>query len=156
MPSLLLLLFSRCVQLFATLGTVACQAPLCMEFSRQKYWSGLPFPSPRDLPGSGLKPAAPALEGGFFPLIHQGSPKCPVIFYKRNLWTDRTIHGELNTNINTLSCKEYWLSITSNNHFPLYEIGNFQSPFISFCKTPHFSSLTLLFAKIRISFRLKK
>ena len=35
-----------CVQLFATLGTVACQAPLSMGFSRQEYWSGLSFPSP--------------------------------------------------------------------------------------------------------------
>ena len=41
--------FSR-VQLFATLGTVACQAPLSIEFLRQEYWSSLPFPSPGDLP----------------------------------------------------------------------------------------------------------
>ena len=84
MPSLLLL-FSHCVQLFATLGTVARQAPLCMGFPRQEHGSGLPLPPPGDLPGLGLKPAPPALEGGFFPLSHQGSLKCPVIFYKRNL-----------------------------------------------------------------------
>ena len=42
-----------------TLGT--CQAPLSMEFSRQEYWSGLPFPSPGDLPDPGIKPASPAL-----------------------------------------------------------------------------------------------
>ena len=38
---------------------VACQAPLSMGFSRQESWSGLPFPSPRDLPNSGIKPASP-------------------------------------------------------------------------------------------------
>ena len=39
-----------CDQLFAAPWTIACQAPLSMEFSRQEYWRGLPFPSPRDLP----------------------------------------------------------------------------------------------------------
>ena len=49
--------------------TVACQTPLSMEFSRQEYWSGLPFPSPGDLPDTGIEPASltsPALAGGFF------------------------------------------------------------------------------------------
>ena len=47
-----------CVQLFATLWTVAHQAPLSMGFPRQEYWSGLPFPSPGDLPNSGIEPAS--------------------------------------------------------------------------------------------------
>ena len=50
--------FSR-VQVFATLGTVACQAPLSMGFSRQEYWSGLPCPLLGDLPNPGIKPASP-------------------------------------------------------------------------------------------------
>ena len=50
------------VQVFATPWTVARQAPL----SRQEYCSGLPFPPPGDLPDPGIKPAAPALAGGFF------------------------------------------------------------------------------------------
>ena len=41
------------------------QAPLSMEFSRQEYWSGLPFPSPEDLPDPGIKPGSPALQGFF-------------------------------------------------------------------------------------------
>jgi len=45
---------------------VAHQAPLSMGFSRQEYWSGLPFPSPRDLLNPGIKPACPVLAGGFF------------------------------------------------------------------------------------------
>ena len=48
------------VRLFATLRTVAYQAPLSMGFSRQEYWSGLPFPSPGDLPHPGIKPRSPA------------------------------------------------------------------------------------------------
>ena len=47
------------VRLFVTSWTVAHQAPPSMEFSRQEYWSGLPFPSPGDLPNPGIKPRSP-------------------------------------------------------------------------------------------------
>ena len=60
--------FSR-VQFFATLWTVACQAPQSMGFPRQEYWNGLPFPSPGDLPDPEIEPMSlmsPALAGGFF------------------------------------------------------------------------------------------
>ena len=40
---------------------VACQAPLSLGFPRQEYWSGLPFPSPGDLPNPGIEPRSPAL-----------------------------------------------------------------------------------------------
>ena len=50
------------VRVFATLWTVACQASPSMGFSRQEYWSGLPFPSPGDLPEPGIKPGSPSLE----------------------------------------------------------------------------------------------
>ena len=50
------------VQLFATPQTVAYQSPLSMGFSKQEYWSGLPFPSPGDLPDPGIKPGSPALQ----------------------------------------------------------------------------------------------
>ena len=46
----------------ATPWTVACQAPLSMEFSKQEYWSGLPFPSPGDLPDPGIEARSPALQ----------------------------------------------------------------------------------------------
>ena len=49
------------VWLFATPWTVAYQAPPSMGFSRQEYWSGLPFPSPEDLPNPGVKPRSPTL-----------------------------------------------------------------------------------------------
>ena len=60
-------LFSR-VQLFATLWTVAHQAPLSMEFFRQEYWSGLPCPPPGDCLDPGIQPTSPGLciAGGFF------------------------------------------------------------------------------------------
>ena len=50
------------VQLFATPWTVAYQAPPSMGFSRQEYWSGLPFPSPGDLPDPGIEPWSPAFQ----------------------------------------------------------------------------------------------
>ena len=68
MPWCLLNHFSH-VPLFATPWTVAGQAPLSMGIFQQKYWSGLPFPSPGDLPDPGIKPAylfSPALAGRFF------------------------------------------------------------------------------------------
>ena len=49
------------VQLFVTLWTIAHQAPLSMVFSEQEYWSGLPFPSPEDLPDPGIESRYPAL-----------------------------------------------------------------------------------------------
>ena len=55
------------VQLFATPWTVAHQAPLSMGFSRQEYWNGLSFPSPRDLPDPGIKPGSPTLQADFLP-----------------------------------------------------------------------------------------
>ena len=50
------------VQLFVTPWTIAYQAPLLMGFSRQEYWSGLPFPSPGYLPNTGIEPGFPALQ----------------------------------------------------------------------------------------------
>ena len=60
------------VQLFATLWTVAHQAPLFMEFSREKYWSGLPYPPPGDLPNPGIEPRSPILQADSLP---SGKPK---------------------------------------------------------------------------------
>ena len=67
---LLLSRFSR-VRVFATLWTVARQAPLSMGFSRQECWSGLPFPPPEDLPDLGTEPVSPALQKDSLPLSHR-------------------------------------------------------------------------------------
>jgi len=63
----------------ASVWTVALQAPLSMEFSRQEYWSGLPFPSLGDLPDPEIELRSPALQVNFFyPLSHHGSPNLKV------------------------------------------------------------------------------
>ena len=72
------------VQLFATLWTVAHQAPLSMGFSRPEYWSGLPFPSPGDLPNPGIELRSPALQTDSLLSEPQGSPmlgKAEIILY---------------------------------------------------------------------------
>ena len=60
--------------LFATMWIVACQAPLSTGFSRQEYWSGLPYPPPGDFSNLGIKPVSPALQVDSLPLSHRGSP----------------------------------------------------------------------------------
>ena len=66
------LVSQSCLTLFDLMDYIAHQAPLSMGFSGQKYWSGLPFSPPWDLPSPGIEPmspgapAAPALAGGFF------------------------------------------------------------------------------------------
>ena len=62
-----------CVQLFATPWTVAYQAP-SMRFSRQEYWSELPFPSPEDLPDPGIEPGSPSLQADALPSKPPGKP----------------------------------------------------------------------------------
>ena len=90
------------VWLFATPQTVARQAPPSLEFSRQEYWNGLPFPTPGDLPDPGIKLSSPALAGRFFitappgkPNKWQNSTEKPVYFIQINRnqlhgteWTD--------------------------------------------------------------------
>ena len=55
------------VRLFATPWTVAYDAPLSIRFSRQEYWSGLPFPSPQNLPDPGIEPRSPSLRADTLP-----------------------------------------------------------------------------------------
>ena len=76
---------------------LACQAPLSMELSRQEYWSGLPFPTPGDLPDPGIKPKSPSLAGGFFttaPVL--GWPKSSFRFFHKVLGKNRNkLFGQL-------------------------------------------------------------
>ena len=71
-------LLSR-VRLFATPWTVAYQSPPSMGFSRQQYWSGLPFPSPGDLPSSGTEPGSPALQAN---ALTSEPPEKPMEYFK--------------------------------------------------------------------------
>ena len=65
------------VQFFGTAWTVALQVPLLMEFSRQEYWSGLPFP-PGDLPDPGIEHVSPALKADSLLSEPPGKPKYDV------------------------------------------------------------------------------
>ena len=80
---------------FVTLWTVACRAPLSMRFSRQEYWSGLPFPSPVDLPDPGIDPGSPALQADSFPTELQGKP-LTVLHKIISLFTWFYLHSTLN------------------------------------------------------------
>ena len=85
---------SQSLQLFEAPWTVACQAPLSMRLPRQEYWSVLPFPTSKDLPGLGIEPTSPESPS----LSHLGSPtiylhgaKFKVLFFL-DLQVVRNIH----------------------------------------------------------------
>ena len=71
------------VRLFATPWTVALQAPPSMGFSRQEYWSGLPFPSPGYLPDPGIEPRSPALQAD---ALTSEPPTCNSVSLWRRQW----------------------------------------------------------------------
>ena len=75
-----------CVWLFATPWTISHQAPPSMGFSRQEYWSGLPFPSPGDLPNPGIEPGSPALYADT--LLSEPQGKSPSPWVQLNLLCD--------------------------------------------------------------------
>ena len=78
-----------CVRLFVTPWTVGHQAPASMGFSRQEYWSGLPFPSPGDLPDSGIEPGSPALQADILTYEPPGKPKDVVHMYNGILLSNK-------------------------------------------------------------------
>ena len=71
-----------CVELFETAWTVTCQAALSMKFSRQEYWSGLPFLSPGDLPDPEFELRSPALQADSLPPESAEKPPPPLFFFK--------------------------------------------------------------------------
>ena len=94
------------VQLFETPWMVAHQAPLSMEFSRQEYWSGLPFPPPGDLPNPGIKPRSPALQADSLPSEPPGKP-CEmntILKFLRMMW-EKSHPFILINNISTVETK---------------------------------------------------
>ena len=72
------------IRLFATPWTIARQAPLSMGFSRQEYWSGLPFPSPGDLPDPGIEPESPAL---LVDALSSEPPGKPILLHGKCFFT---------------------------------------------------------------------
>ena len=67
-------LVAKLCLILVTAWTVACQAPLSMEFSRLEYWNGLPFAFPGDLPDPGIKPSSPELQANSLTTELQGEP----------------------------------------------------------------------------------
>ena len=106
------------VRSFATPWTVAHQAPPSMEFSRQEYWSGLPFPSPGDLPDPEIEPESPALQADTLPSEPPGKYHC--IMY-HNLCT----HGDTdleNRTVDTVREGECWKEEKSHTKISLYTL----------------------------------
>ena len=103
------------VQLFVTLWTVACQAPLSMGFSSgQEYWSRLSFPPPGDLPYLGIKPAYLALAGRFFTTEPPGKPI--LMDTTLQIKTER-FFKYIDLNIKTISITYLAYITLLNNHF---------------------------------------
>ena len=80
------------VRLFATPWTVAYQAPRNMGFSRQEYWSGLPFPPPGDLPNPGIEPRSPALQTDALLSEPLGKPQEDVFIKAKGLATLKQLY----------------------------------------------------------------
>ena len=91
------------IWLFVTPWTVAYHAPPSMGFSRQEYWSGLPFPLPEDLPDPGIEPGSPTCRQMLYHLSHQGSPKTKETALNQHVSnkTDNWLH---NTMLNNIQC----------------------------------------------------
>ena len=128
--------------------TVACQAPLSMQIPRQEYWSGLPFPSPGDLPGPGTDPMSPALTGGFFTAEPPGKTRfhcglvaqsCPILcdlmdcscpaplsvgFPRPEHWSGLPFRG---LSAARLPCAR-WLCTTATRAVPRFCVWQKQSP----------------------------
>ena len=104
-------LFSH-VWLFAALWTVACQAPLFMGFSRQEYWSGLPFPSPGDLPDPGIEAGSPTLQADSSPSEPPGKTRS---LRKLLHWIGDTIQPS-HSLLSLSSCPQSFLALGS---FPM-------------------------------------
>ena len=88
--------------------TVAHHAALSMGFSRQEYWSGLPFPSPGDLPHLGMEPRSPALQADSLPFEPPGKPRAscqmpPLEFDSRKCISIKSFQFFLSSSVNTVS-----------------------------------------------------
>ena len=95
-----------CVQLFLTPWIVAHQAPPSMRFSRQEYWSGLPCPSPGDLPNPGIKPRSLALQADTLPSEPPEKPKpmgCSKSNSKRRVYSNTILPQETRKSLGNLT-----------------------------------------------------
>ena len=120
--SLSLSLVTKSCLTFATTWTVECQAPLSMGFSRQEYWSGLPFPSPGDLPDSGSEPGLPHCRQILYQLSYEGT------------WSPQTPNGE-----GSISYHPYLKKSNGNHTFTMRSVFAFDWYYINWiwqCELP--------------------
>ena len=103
-----------CVQLFDTLRTVDLGAPLSMEFSRQGYWSGLPYPPPRDLANPGIKPTSSALAGRFFTTSTTWEAPLNTCLCLNFIFYEDTQHIGLRTRPTPVWSYLYWLHMNDS------------------------------------------
>ena len=109
------------VWLFVTPWTVAYQAPLSMGFSRQEFWSGLPFPSPGDLPDPGIEPWSPSLQAGVLPSEPPGSP---VVCIHRWVHEHRVVCAYSGLLRQPWKCRTFWHSYGKDEHWEHYAKRN--------------------------------
>ena len=108
------------VHLFETLWTIAHQAPLSMGFSRHEYWSGLPFPSPGDLPNTGIEPGSlmsPALAGEFFTTSATWEDEARVLEWLAIAFSGIYVYSQLNRCPVHLKLTQHCKSLYSNKMF---------------------------------------
>ena len=132
------------VWLFATSWTVAHQTLLSVGFSKQEYWSGLPFPPPGDLPDPGIEPESPVLAGGFFTTSATWEAQ-PYRWYLRGNVTTKKIQimfrikNNLKSFLKRYKCLAYF-SIKRNK-------SGSQVPYIYWKSTQMHQTLLLIFRK---------
>ena len=125
---------------FATLWTVACQAPLSMGFCKQKHWSGLPCPPPGDLPDPGIEPeslTSPALAGRFFTTSATWEAQSPV--HSSLIWW---VSSKIR-----LKTKNYWLKFLKSSFMIITIEMTYICPlilvkFIDFCESTNGKRMT--------------
>ena len=99
------------VWLFVTLWTGACQAPLSMDFPRQEYWSGLPFPSSADLPHPGIEPRSPTLQIDSLPSSLSAELPGKPLFLFHIYWSRGIYQGIILMVVNICNMKFTSLSV---------------------------------------------
>ena len=111
--------------LFATPWTVAGQAPLSMGSSRQEYWSGLPFPSPGDLPHPGIEPRPPALQAESVPSEPSGKQAfqgCSSVSQFSRSVVSSSLHEVAKLLLVSSSCSSFPQSLPASGSFPMSQL----------------------------------
>ena len=131
---------------FVTPWTIAHQAPLSIAFPRQEYWTGLPFPSPGDLPDPGIKPASPALAGRLFTIEPPGKPQLNLAVLKFSHYSRKNKQNK-QTKKQAKQSKTI-PQVKTKSQYPYPHHVLFESPSIHLhihsCSQHHFMSCLLL------------